>query len=178
MPPHDLETAEWFTREVQPHEPKLRSYLKRFADRDDLDDLVQESYVRLLRLRETRLVRSPSGLLFAVAKNTVRDLFRRRSAAERNGLTEESATDLVEEGPGVAEAVSRAQEVELLSKAIDALPERCRAVLLLRRFGHLSQREIATRLGITEHTVEAQLRNALKRCEDFFIATGAKPPKP
>ena len=178
MPPHDLETAEWFAREVQPHEPKLRSYLKRYAARDDVDDLVQESYTRLLRLRETRPVRSASGLLFALAKNTARDLFRRRSAAVRNGLTEETAPDVIEDLPGIAESVSRAQEVEMLTKAIDALPERCRAVLLLRRFGSLSHREIGERLGITENTVEAHLRNAIKKCEDFFIAHGARPPKP
>jgi hypothetical protein len=40
----DLDTAVWFAREVQPHENKLRSYLRGIAAAADIDDLVQESY--------------------------------------------------------------------------------------------------------------------------------------
>jgi RNA polymerase sigma-70 factor (ECF subfamily) len=71
--------------------------------------------------------------------------------------------------------VSRWQEVELLADAIEALPERCRAVFILRQFENMSQREIARRLAIAEHTVESQLTKALRRCEDYFAARGALP---
>ena len=42
----------WFAEEVQPHESSLRSYLRSvFPSLPDIDDLVQESYARLLRAK-------------------------------------------------------------------------------------------------------------------------------
>lgn len=177
MPPSDAETSRWFSEEVQPHEPVLRGYLRRMASWSDIDDLVQETYARLLRARETRHVWSPRALLFATARNAARDLFRRRAAAQTFSVAEIDSSFVLDDGPGTPEVVSRRQEVELLAAAIKALPERCRAVLILRKFENLSHRDIATRLGITEHTVEAQLTKALHRCESFFAASGALPPE-
>ena len=153
----------------------LRSYLAGIARPSDIDDLVQESYMRLLRLREQGRVRSPRGLLFAMARNAAHDLFRRRGTAATAPITENEHVSVLDETPGTAEVVSRGQEIELLAAAIDSLPERCRAVFMLRQFENLSQREIAQELGIAEHTVESQLTKALRRCEDFFAAHGALP---
>ncbi|MBI5692140.1 MAG: RNA polymerase sigma factor [Verrucomicrobia bacterium] len=175
MPPQDSETSTWFAREVQPHEGMLRSYLIGLARPSDIDDLVQESYARLLRMREQQRLRSPRGLLFTMARNAAHDLFRRRGTAAIAPVTETERERVVDETPGIAEVVSRRQEIELLAGAIEALPERCRAVFILRQFENLSQREIAARLGIAEHTVESQLTKALRRCEDFFAARGALP---
>jgi RNA polymerase sigma-70 factor (ECF subfamily) len=175
MPPQDSETAAWFAKEVQPHESTLRSYLLGIARPTDVDDLVQEAYSRLLRMREENRVRSPRGLLFTMARNAAHDLFRRRGTAAVTPLSETELRAVPDEQPGTAEVVSRAQEVELLADAIEALPERCRAVFILRQFENLSQREIAQRLGISENTVESQLTKALRRCEDYFAASGALP---
>lgn len=175
MPPQDTETATWFAKEVQPHEGMLRSYLVGIARTADIDDLVQESYARLLRMREQGRLRSPRGLLFTMARNAAHDLFRRRGTARTEGVTEIELCGVLDETPGAAELVCRQQEIELLADAIEALPERCRAVFLLRQFENLPQREIAARLGIAEHTVESQLTKALRRCEDFFAAAGALP---
>lgn len=178
MPPQDSETSAWFAKEVQPHEGMLRNYLVGLARTSDVDDLVQESYARLLRLREQRRVRSPRGLLFTMARNAAYDLFRRRGVAAAEPITENESLRVLDETPDTAEVVSRGQEIELLADAIAALPERCRAVFILRQFENLSQREIAARLGIAEHTVESQLTKALRRCEEFFAARGALPRQP
>ncbi len=175
MPPTDSETARWFAEEVQPHESTLRGYLHRIAAWTDIDDLVQETYSRLLRVRSTGQVRSTRGLLFATARNAARDLFRRRAVARTSSVTEFDYARVPDEAPAPDEIVSRSQEIELLADAIAALPERCRAVFVLRRFENLSHREISLRLGIAEHTVEAQLTKALRRCEDYFEQKGAMP---
>lgn len=175
MPPQDSETAAWFAREVQPHEGMLRGYLMGLARPADIDDLVQESYLRVLRLREQGRMRSPRGLLFTVARNAAHDLFRRRGRRPTSPITENEFASVLDETPGAAEVVSRGQEIALLADAIEALPERCRAVFLLRQFENLSQRDIAQKLGIAEHTVESQLTKALRRCEDYFAACGALP---
>jgi RNA polymerase sigma-70 factor (ECF subfamily) len=172
MPPQLSENAAWFAKEVQPHEGMLRNYLVGIAQPSDIDDLVQESYRRLLRLREQQRVRSTRGLLFTLARNAAHDLFRRRGTAKTDSITENEFRNVIDEAPGTVEIVSRRQEIALLADAIESLPERCRAVFILRQFENLSQREIAARLGIAEHTVESQLTKALRRCESFFAARG------
>jgi RNA polymerase sigma-70 factor (ECF subfamily) len=173
MPPADPEIGRWFAAEVLPHETALRAYLHGLLSPSDVDDVVQETYTRLIRARERGVVSSPRGLLFATARNVSRDLFRRRAVAPTTPITEMAATHVFDDAPEVPEAVSRRQETELLEAAIAALPPRCREVLLLRKFENLSHREIAQRLGIAEHTVEAQLTKALHRCEEFFVRQGA-----
>lgn len=172
----DSDQTPWFTAELAPHEPALRAYLHGLAAPSDIDDLVQETYARLLRARERGPISSPRGLLFATARNAARDLFRRRATANTFPITETVESRVFDDAPGVAETVSRRQEADLLTAAIAAIPPRCREILVLRKFENLSHREIAQRLGIAEHTVEAQLTKALHRCEDFFVKARALPP--
>lgn len=173
MPPS--EHTHWFSEQVQPHEPALRGYLRGILDAADVDDVVQETYARLLRARERGPIESPRGLLFATARNAARDLFRRRATANTFPIAQMDESRVFDESPGVAETVSRRQETDLLDAAIASLPTRCREILLLRKFENLSHREIATRLGIAENTVDAQLTKALRRCEEFFVRHGALP---
>lgn len=177
MPPQDPELAHWFACEIQPHEPALRGYLHRLVNPSDVDDLVQETYARLLGARERGRIDSPRGLLFATARNAARDLFRRRGAAPAIPIAQIDPTRVFDECADVAETVSRRQETDLLGQAIASLPPRCREILLLRKFENLSHREIAARLGLSENTVDAQLTKALHRCADYFVRRGAIEPE-
>jgi RNA polymerase sigma factor (sigma-70 family) len=179
-PPRDsasplLDSAAWFVAELAPHEAALRAYLHGLVAASDVDDLVQETFARLLRARDLGPIASPRGLLFATARNAARDLFRRRATANAVPIAEIDESCVFDEAPGVAETVSRRQEKDLLAVAIADLPPRCREILVLRKFENLSHREIARRLGIAEHTVEAQLTKALHRCEAFFARHGLPP---
>lgn len=165
--------ARWFADEVLPHEAALRGYLHGLVAPAEVDDLVQETYSRLLRARERGPVESPRGLLFATARNAARDLHRRRAVRNTLPIGEIDQSRVFDDAPDAAETASRRQEADLLTEAIASLPPRCREILLLRKFENLSHREIAQRLGISEHTVGVQLTKALQRCEVFFIQRGA-----
>ncbi len=163
----------WFTEEVQPLEPGLRSYLRyRFPGVDEMDDVVQESFVRVLKARAKGPIRSAKDFLFAVARNTVRDVIRRRTAAHLVPLTELHELSVAEDAPGIREQVSRRQELAFLADAIQALPVRCQQVFLLRKIQGLSQKEIAAQLGISENTVESLVAKGARRCASYLRDRG------
>jgi RNA polymerase sigma factor (sigma-70 family) len=168
--------ARWFAEEVQPHEASLRAYLRHsLSSLADVDDLMQECYARLLRERARGVVRSHRAFLFAVARNAVRDLLRRRAVSDAIPITENSALPVLDDGPNVIDFVARREELAILTEAIRALPERCRHVFLLRKIQGLSQKEIAARLGITENTVETLVAKGARRCADHLRAHGLGP---
>ena len=163
----------WFNEEVLPHGPALRAWLHaRYPSLTDVDDLVQESYARVLRVRTMTPIRSVKALLFTTARNLANDHFRRRQIAIVDPIAEIDELSVLEETPGVSETVSRQQELELLTQAIQSLPARCRQVLTLRKIYGLSQKEIAAELGIAEHTVEAQVGIGVRRCAEFLASYG------
>ena len=173
MPPEDKEQARWFAREVQPHQAALRAYLvAHYPTLPDIDDLVQECLVRVWRSHDRGEVQSPRGLLFATARNLAMDQLRRKHIVAFEPITENALSSVFPDDIDVAETVSRKQEIDLLTEAIQSLPERCRQVFMLRTVFHLSQREIAEKLGISENTVEKQMTNALRRCTEFFARRG------
>lgn len=165
--------SRWFAEEVLPHEQPLRSYLRQsLPTLADVDDLVQDCFARIVRAKNTGTIRSPKPLLFAIARNAVRDFLQRKSRAELVPIAENADWPVLVSESDVVESVCRRQETALLADAIQSLPERCREVLLLRKIKGLSQKEIAELLGIAEHTVEALAAKGTRRCADYLRARG------
>ena len=174
MPPPTAnpDQARWFAQEVEPHEPALRSWLKaRFASLSDIDDVVQESFLRIFRARSAGTIDHPKAYLFRVARNAALDRVRRERVVAFEPLTDSEGSFVLEEE---ADSTSLDADLELatLNAAIRTLPERCREVLLLRKYHGLSHDEIAARLGITRNTVNAQITIAMMRCREYFRAEG------
>lgn len=173
MPPPDSELGQWFATHVQPHEPMLRAWLhRRFENQLDIDDLVQEAYVRVLRARESGALTAPKAFLFATARNLALDRLRRHEVSRTDSLGDFDALNVLDERDGVSETVARNQELALLTQAIQSLPTRCRQILTLRKLYGLSQREIAERLGLSESTVSNQITIGIEKCTDYFAAHG------
>lgn len=177
MPP-ESEQARWFSEHVLPHEPLLRAWLQsRFSRELDLDDIVQEAFLRMLQASREDRLQSPKAFLFAIARNLAVDRVRRQQIARTEPLAPEAGDFVLYDAADVAETVARNQELELLTEAIQALPDRCRQVFTLRKVYGLSQAEIAKTLGISEHTASAQLTIGLHKCTAYLARYRSRPHK-
>jgi RNA polymerase sigma-70 factor (ECF subfamily) len=173
MPPQDTEQARWFVTEVQPHRPALRAWLlARFPTLPDVDDLVQESQTRVLRARDTGPIRSARALLFTTARNLALDAVRRQQVVRFEQITDDTPPSVLADSTDVVETVSKQQELELLTRAIQSLPERARQVFTLRTAYGLTQQQIADRLGVSLSTVEKQMTQGIRLCAEYFAGMG------
>jgi len=169
VPPPDPNLARWFAEHVQPHEPMLRAWLhSRFGTQLEIDDIVQEAYVRLMQAKAGGELHAPKAFLFAIARNLALDHLRRHHVTHTGPLVENDALHVLDEGGDVAETVARNQELARLTEAIQSLPDRCRQIFTLRKIYGMSQTAIAEKLAISEHTVSAQLTIGLHKCTEFF----------
>jgi RNA polymerase sigma factor (sigma-70 family) len=167
------EHARWLTDEVQPHEPALRAYLRhRFPGMHDVDDVVQDSYLQLLKQRPAGRIASVRAYLFTVAHNAVLKVFRKRRIFSDVPVNELPEWRLLDGGPDVAETANTRQREALVAEAIAVLPARCREIFKLRLGRGFSHAEIAAALGLSEATVRVQVARGLRKCAQFLRARG------
>lgn len=171
--PHNPEHRRWFSQEVQPHEPILRSYIRgSFPTVRDVDDVVQESYLRIWRTHLATPVRSARAFLFTVARRLALDWVRRDKCAPFLSEHEAGGAQVVEEKPNASERLDTDERIEVLADGLVALPPRCRDVVVLYRLKCLSRQEVARQLGISPKTVDEQAARGVRRLEEFFRAKG------
>lgn len=168
-----LELSRWFAEQVQPYEPALRAYLRgRFPALSDQDDIVQDTYSRLLRAREAGEIRHPKAFLFTTARNAALDFFRRKRPVSLDDVTHFDESRVLVDRPDTAELVNREQEFEILADAVRALPDRCRQVIMLRYLDGLAYKEIALQLGVSPETVKTQMATGMRKCAEYFRERG------
>jgi len=169
MPPEYIKYEDWFSAYVLPHEPLLRAWLKnRFAESNDIDDLIQEAYLRVLRAKTRYELKSPKAFLFATARNLALDAVRHSKVIRFDSFAKNDWSEVLEEGEDVHEVVARNQELELLTKAIQSLPAKCRRIFTLRKVYCMPPPEIAKKLGISLNTVATQLKIGVRKCTAFM----------
>jgi RNA polymerase sigma-70 factor (ECF subfamily) len=160
----------WYLTELMPHRPVVRAWLlARFPTLPDVDDLVQESFARVLRSRETTSVRSTRALLFSTARNLALDAIRRQRVVRFEPITDELDSSLVD-GSDVVATVCRQQELELLTHAIQSLPRRCRQIFTLRTAYGFTPKQIAEKIGVSLSTVEKEMAKGIRMCAVFFAS--------
>ena len=170
------EKSRWFRDEVHAHDAVLKSYLRGSFPSVDVEDVVQESYLRVWLANIARPVRSAKAFLFTVARNLALNSIRRGKKSPIIAMPDLAALGVIDEGRDAAEAAAASDEIALLEEAVASLPPRCREIIILCKIQHVSQREIAGRLGISEITVQEQVYRGIRRMEAFFIKRGVIKP--
>lgn len=171
---HATANSDWLAGEMQRLEPAVRGYLRSHYPSIDADDVVQESYLKILRARATTGIISVKAYFFSVARNTARTLFRRRQIYSPIAVNELPEQWVVDAGRDAAETTNVHLRHALVVQAIDQLPDRCRMVISLAALEGCSSAEIAVRLRISEVTVRVQLARGVKKCAEFMRAKGER----
>lgn len=166
-------TEDGYVIEILRLENLLRAYLHRFAPRPaDLEDLLQETYTRLLAIPPERRSQIQAVQAFALttARNIAVDWARRRQIVPIDLVEDLDALAVSEDVARLDEIVNAHQELVQIAEAVADLPDRCAEVFTLRKVYGWSQREIAERLGISISTVENHLVKAVRRCKERLSA--------
>lgn len=171
----DVEETRWFVEEVQPQEQALRGYLRSRYPTVDPDDVIQESYLKLLTLRTREKIVSARAYFFTIARNTARRLLRRSRLYAPTPVSELPDLCLLK-GESDAAEITHARELsQLVTEAIDRLPSRCREIITLVALQGMSNAEVAARLGLSESTVRVQMARGVRKCIEFLRERGEHP---
>jgi RNA polymerase sigma-70 factor (ECF subfamily) len=153
----DILVARW--------EDRIRGAAFRFlGSEEEARDVAQEAFLKAYRAlpafkREARF----SSWLYQIATNLCRDRLRRRKTRATVSLDElaEAGPVLVESGPGAHDQLLLRDRAHAVRRAIHALPEEQREVLILKEYQGLTFLEIAQALGLPVSTVKTRLYRGL-----------------
>jgi RNA polymerase sigma-70 factor (ECF subfamily) len=146
-------------------ESKLKQYLMRFfISRQDVEDAVQETFIRAYKAEESQEIRSPKSFLFKVAKNLALSELARKSNQLTTCLGDLQSLDVIDNRLPVEDIVEIHQRLEAFCKIAESLSPQCQRVVVMRKVYGFSHKEISKRLNISVKTVENHLTRGLQLC--------------
>lgn len=156
---------------------ELHRYLvRRLRRQQDLDDLKQEVYMRLLRMDRMDCIREPLAYLYSIAANVVADFTLAERRRHDRVMPDSEAVEHWADDPNqalpddIAERTSLERELE---KALKQLPPLQAAALVLHYQEGMSCAEIAKRLGLSDKSVDKYLTRAKARMRMLLWRDGS-----
>jgi len=165
------EADEWFSQHLFPYENALLTVARRMTgNRETARDMVQETYADMLAGEKWRNVQNPRAYAMRALRNYALTFLQRARVVPIELIANMETLPHVDLSPDAHDLLSAKQKRDLLLKAIDALPPKCRQVVKLRRLREMSQRDIAKHLGIAESSVEKHLARGMQLIADYLQA--------
>jgi len=173
------ERAIWLGRQVLPHEPALRAWLKRRnLGGLEIDDVIQETYTRLFQAESVAHIHDARNYAFQVAGSVVIDHLRRMKVVPLASVPGLDYLEVGSEEPSPERQVIDREELTRLAEMMARLPGKIRDVFILRRVHGLSQREVAARLRLAESTVEKHMAKGFLMMSEWVGHGGNTPSRP
>jgi RNA polymerase sigma factor (sigma-70 family) len=150
---------------------RLRRLVARIVKPHDIDDILQETFVRAYAAAQKTEIRHPRSFMLKTARNLA--LNHVSSAYNKRVQIEDFSTSDVYLSTGSVESdVDSNERFLAFCRAVRDLPQQCRRVFILSKVYGLSQREIAEYLEISESTVEKHIAKGLLLCRRSMCEMG------
>ena len=150
------------------NETSLKRYLRRFLYKpEDIDDIVQETFLRAYKATKGREIDHPKAYIFQVARSLAFSELSRKTRRLTDYLEEAvegegAVSDLLED------EFAAQQKVRLYFDAIAELPPQCRRVFLMRKVQAMPYKDIAKTLGVTTSAIEKHIAYGTVRCKKYI----------
>ena len=140
-------------------------FYRRLRTKVDAADLVQEVYLRMLRVSDPEAIRNPEAYLFTVAANLLKEnAVADRRQAQEIAVEAAEPTPALTSVPGFEAAVDAGQRVARLCEVLEELPLRCSTAVILQYRDGLSHQDIAAQMEVSPRMVKRYLAHALNHC--------------
>jgi len=144
----------------------LHKFLMRYlVRRQDIEDIVQETFLRAYESERQQKIDYPKSFLFTVARNIALSELDRKGSQVTSYVGDFQDLNIVAE-LSVEDDVDAAQRLAAVLKVVATLPPQCQRVLIMKKMLGFSHQEIGRRLDISVRTVEKHLAKALQRCQE------------
>lgn len=130
--------------------------------REDREDLAQEAWIKLVRNGSAALA-APVPYLRRIVTTLAIDHARGR----KRQLSSAEVADILsvpDDAPGPDVQAEHRDQLRVLMRVIDQLPERQRRMLVASRIEQRRHADIAQEFGVSTRTVELEIANAVNYC--------------
>lgn len=151
--------------------------VSRIVPPHEIEDIVQETYVRICQIKNKENITSPKSFMYKTARNLALDYQKQANVRLVDGAENMEVLEQLLSNHQKDEMYENAliqSEFSHFCEAVRLLPVQCRKVFVLKKVYGYSQREIAAQLNLSESTVEKHISTGIKRCTLFMRKTQNK----
>ncbi len=162
----------------QENEAAIKRIVAKYRwQREDIEDLAQETFLKSFAAEMKQEVLNPKAFLFKVAKNVAISEAKKKRHATTDSVEDLAGIDVYKDESHVCaeEQLNSRQKLFLFSQALAALPLDHQRALIMRKVDGLKFKQIALRLGVSVSTVEKRVAAALLKCSVHLRKSGYDP---
>ncbi|NMO97245.1 RNA polymerase sigma factor [Paenibacillus lemnae] len=152
------------------HGPLLSYASGQLGDRQKAQDMVQETFLRLIRhLRRHGALEHVKAWLYRVLLNLCRDYWK-SSAYRSEGLAGEEFPETADDAAGAQEQLEQQETSSEIAASLEALPDVQQHIISLRFFHDMKLQEISEQLDLPLSTVKTHLYSGLRKLKKVMAA--------
>ncbi len=127
-------------------------------DKETAEDLTADTFAKAWKHIDKYDFRHPRGWLYAIARNTLTDYWRKKKPVQLD-----ESIEIIDDKPSHEEIMDKKLELKRAAKALTTLPSDMKSVVSLRFLQGYSVRQTAEALDLSEANVRVMQYRALKK---------------
>ena len=146
---------------------RLSRFLVSMVPPRDVEDIIQETYVRMCKAENKTFIKDSESFMFRTARNLALDYLKRAETRLTSGVDDIDEILLEEHDPTFGQIASD-EEFGLFCAAIRELPKQSQRAFILKKVYGYSLKEIMLEMDLGQPTVESHIVSAMKKCVQYM----------